>query len=154
MAMGKTMKRFMSKSPSSAALHVSVPCDLSFCRPTCAMIETLCRTLDETTRYHVLSAFMEAFNNIVKHSELSSTEPIEISVTLDDKQLSVSLSDRGKPNPYCDASTLPQIDPLDLPESGMGLLIIHRCMDEVTYDSSDKNRLLMVRHLARFDEER
>jgi serine/threonine-protein kinase RsbW len=66
----------------------------------------------------------EALNNVIKHAYHENTKFIEVEIV-----------DNGEPRTQFNKPTL-DYDPNDiknLPESGMGLFIIHQLMDEVNY---------------------
>ena len=78
----------------------------------------------------------EALNNVIKHSYHNDPKfGIDINVRKNDKYIEVEIVDTGEPRTQFDVPTL-DYDPNDidnLPESGMGLYIIHQLMDEVNY---------------------
>ena len=78
----------------------------------------------------------EALNNVIKHAYLNkSHHGIDINIRKNNKYLEVEVIDNGLPRTELGTPTL-EFDPDDidnLPESGMGLYIIHQLMDEVNY---------------------
>lgn len=91
----------------------------------------------------VVSAFGEAFNNIAVHAYRNGEPgPVHVEVDWDDAKLVITLIDLGE---TFDPATVkaPNLD--DLPESGMGLYIMHSCMDEVDYRAGPPNVLRMVK---------
>ena len=69
---------------------------------------------------------------------------IEIDVTND--ALTIRVMDYGKTFDFA-AVPKPNLD--ELPESGLGLFIIHSCMDEVTYVPGSPNVLSMTKYIGR-----
>ena len=78
----------------------------------------------------------EALNNVIKHSYHNDSKyGIDINIRKNAKYLEIEIVDNGEPRSQFDAPSL-DFDPNDienLPESGMGLYIIHQLMDEVNY---------------------
>ncbi len=78
----------------------------------------------------------EALNNVIKHSyHEDSKYGIDINIRKNARYIEVEIIDTGEPRTHFDAPNL-DFDPNDidnLPESGMGLYIIHQIMDEVNY---------------------
>ena len=95
----------------------------------------------------VVSAFSEAFNNIVLHGyDGVPQQDIEIrivhrSVSETTRELSIELRDEGRvfdPGQYLEL-------PDELPERGMGLFIIRSFMDEMRYVAGPPNVLTLVK---------
>ena len=78
----------------------------------------------------------EALNNVIKHGyKNKAKQGIDINIKTNSNYLEVEIIDTGEPRTQLTAPTL-DYDPNDidnLPESGMGLYIIHQLMDEVNY---------------------
>ena len=92
--------------------------------------------------YHeVITAFGEAFNNIVIHGYRDQSDGIlEIEAELHPDELTLRLRDTGR------AFDFEALDPPDLssmPEGGMGVFMIHALMDEVVYRRGSPNVLLL-----------
>src|SRR5262249_48612670 len=78
----------------------------------------------------VISAFGEAFNNVVFHAYGKAGGELEIEMEPGDDRLTIRLIDYGK---AFDFGSVPEPDLESLPESGLGIYIIRACMDSVSY---------------------
>jgi serine/threonine-protein kinase RsbW len=118
-------------------------------------VSAACRAVLARTRHannhrrllhHVISAVGEAFNNIAVHG-YRDRKPgfVEIAVRVDRRGfLAVELRDYGRSFDPRNA-TPPNLDAL--PESGMGIFIMNRLMDEVHYHPGRPNILKLVKRL-------
>ena len=109
--------------------------------------------LDERTTFHVQMAVDEACSNIIEHAYGGeSDEPITVSWHCEGEKFIVTIRDWGKP---FDPSAVPEprLDvPLEeLPVGGLGLYIMRKLMDEVTFhfDDVEGNILRMVKRCRR-----
>ena len=128
----------------SAQWSVRVPCDNAYRHGVSNLLEALCCGVPDVVRYHVVSALNEAFDNVVQHSRLDVTETIEVVAVRDATKIAVHLKDDGVA--FCIAPPEePDIGSLD--EGGMGLMIMHRAMDEVRYEHGEGNILTLVKYL-------
>jgi serine/threonine-protein kinase RsbW len=102
---------------------------------------------DDDFENEVVSAFGEAFNNIAVHGYRGLVPgSIQVEVDWDDTRLMITVIDTGRTfDPG--AVALPNLD--ELPENGMGLFIMHGCMDEVDYRPGPPNVLRLVKLRAR-----
>jgi serine/threonine-protein kinase RsbW len=98
---------------------------------------------DDDFENEVVSAFGEAFNNVAVHGYRGLVPgSIQIEVDWDDARLMITVIDTGRTfDPGAVAP--PNLD--ELPESGMGLYIMHRCMDELDYSPGPPNVLRLVK---------
>jgi serine/threonine-protein kinase RsbW len=133
-------------------LSMVLPCDLRYRDAVGAFLQKLCRQMDTDPRlgFHVVSAFNEAFNNLVQHAyEPGTPGQVEIAVELSPDRMVIELRDEGR------SFDLQQILPPDLerlPESGMGVYIMRSFMSELAYtpgQDGNKNVLRMVKQLER-----
>jgi len=92
----------------------------------------------------VISAFSEAFNNVVIHSYGAKAGELEIEIEPSHDRLTIRLMDYGK---TFDMAVVPQPDLDLLPESGLGVFIMRSFMDDVTYLSGHPNVLSMTKLL-------
>jgi len=132
------------------SLSLTVPAQLEMIESICDAVDSAAAAagFDERARYSCQLAASEACENIVKHGygERTSGE-IEARLSASPNDLTIELIDSARPfNPANPPSTQPwSVD--DPPVGGLGLLIIHRVMDEVEYERSQgQNRLLMRKH--------
>jgi len=93
----------------------------------------------------VMSAFGEAFNNVVLHSYDAEGGNLQIEVELAPEGLTIRIMDYGK---TFDIHSVPTPNLDDLPESGLGLFIIRSCMDIVTYVPGSPNVMSMTKFIG------
>lgn len=90
-----------------------------------------------------VSAFGEAFNNIAIHSyRPGPAGDIDIEIDSDEGGIVIRLMDTGK---SFDPASVGPPNMEDLPESGMGLFIMHSFMDEVEYNPGRPNTLRLAK---------
>jgi serine/threonine-protein kinase RsbW len=95
----------------------------------------------------VLSAFGEAFNNVVLHSYRDVAGEVEIEVDTSRDKLSVRLYDSGA---GFDPHKARARSDDELPEGGLGLFIVMRTMDDVRwYRERGKNVVAMMKRIVR-----
>ena len=93
---------------------------------------------------------VEALNNIIEHSygKIDSHE-IKIELIFEDFFLQIKITDQGKSRKNLERAKL-NIDPLriqTLPERGMGLFIIEKLMNKVSYESQNgSNTFSMIKY--------
>lgn len=123
-----------------------VPGNLRYYEVSRALLNSVCETIENEKQIsnisnHVLSAFNEAFTNIVLHSYDDDLKGhVEIEIGFDDKSIRLIIIDYGKGfNP--DKIIPPDLDLL--PEGGLGWFIIKSFMNRVSYKRGDKNVLIM-----------
>ena len=128
------------------------------------LIELLCREVAERHQlsdsfvFQIVSAFQEAFNNIVVHAYQGEEGGVfELSVVVDDVAITIEMFDRGLPienqEPIVELMDFSSFAPDALPEGGMGMSIMHSCMDLVRYASSDgKNQVKMTKFFGKEKE--
>ncbi|OPY19238.1 MAG: Serine-protein kinase RsbW [Syntrophus sp. PtaB.Bin075] len=110
-------------------------------------------SLDELSCYQLELCVVEAVSNATKHAYHSEQgHPVEVDVLLFRDRITFKISDQG------DSLKSPKVkllrfDPQNLetvPESGMGLFIMHALMDEVSYETvSGRNILTMSKYLRK-----
>jgi len=112
----------------------STPAHLPVAR---AAVEKFCELLnmDPDDAGEVILSIDEAMTNIIKHAYNGrDDEPIDITLTPvgkpDPHSLTITLADRGA---YVDPSAIKPRDLADIRPGGLGVHIITKCMDEVTY---------------------
>jgi serine/threonine-protein kinase RsbW len=104
----------------------------------------------------VVSAFSEAFNNIVLHG-YAGVPPGDIEMRIvaraldaDTQELSLEIRDHGRifdPGQYLEL-------PDEMPERGMGLFIIRSFMDELRYVAGPPNVLTLVKRCRKGDKKK
>jgi len=93
----------------------------------------------------VMSAFGEAFNNVVLHSYDAEGGNLQIEVELAKDAFTIRMMDFGK---TFDIHAVPPPNLDDLPESGLGIFIIRSCMDIVTYVPGTPNVMSMTKYIG------
>ena len=96
---------------------------------------------DENQILRLTLAVTEAASNIILHSvQGQQHKSIALAVKVDDDQACVTIQHTGKPfDPQ--AAAEPVFD--GSRESGFGLYLIRKCVDEVVYSQDDQGRCLM-----------
>ncbi len=99
--------------------------------------------------WRVISAFNEAFNNIVEHSYATDDGDVRVTLAVESDRVVLQLSDAGVGYPFETSGALDAPVMESLSEGGMGLFIIRQSMTEVTYErGQDRNHLTMVQRFA------
>lgn len=94
----------------------------------------------------VVSAFMEIFNNLVRHAYDGTDGRIDLAITHSPDELVIELVDQGKPFDPREVAELPdEPDPDALPEGGMGIHIARSMLDAVSYQPGPPNRWRLVK---------
>ena len=113
-----------------------------------------CESFDEIALAEIELAAVEAVNNCIEHTCTDKGDnQVIIEFCLTEQQLAIEMVDEGK---AIEAKWLDNLhkaldfDPDDienLPEGGMGLKIVRRCMDEVFYENSNNyNHWLLIKY--------
>ncbi|MEZ4405501.1 MAG: ATP-binding protein [Polyangiales bacterium] len=133
----------------------NVPGELRFRDLVGSMLRGACQRVEHEfgcsgLEWRLMSAFNEAFNNIVEHAYAECSGDVEVALTVDDERVVLRLADQGDGFNFdmSGASDAPpEFD--DLSEGGMGLFIIRQAMSSVTYERrQDRNLLTMTKHIA------
>jgi serine/threonine-protein kinase RsbW len=87
-------------------------------------------------------AVAEAINNAIQHAPVEHGNAACVTITLesDENGLWISVADEGRIHGGLDVPVQAEeevepVEPYDLPEGGLGLLLIRSLMDEVSYES-------------------
>lgn len=107
----------------------------------------------EVEAYEIELAVVEAVNNAIKHAyESQPGHTVELNVTIQTDRISFEICDTGKKLKSIGYAEL-NFDPDDLetlPENGMGLYLIQKIMDEISYEMiSDRNKLKMTKYFKK-----
>jgi anti-sigma regulatory factor (Ser/Thr protein kinase) len=128
---------------------LQVPSDLRYGEALRSMVDTLSRRLEVETETaglntQIVSAFSEAFNNVVEHAyEGERTGTLEIRVELSSEEISLSFIDQGR---SFDLDIVEAPDLEALPEGGLGIWIIRSFMTTVRGGrEGDSNVLTMTK---------
>lgn len=120
-------------------------------------INKLCSltSLSERQLFQIELCAVEAMNNSIIHAYNGElTQEVEITFTIKEDHISLEVCDKGEAMDrevldYADLDSLPEnIDnPEIISETGRGLGVIKKIMDEVAYRSDDSgNHLVMVKY--------
>lgn len=117
-------------------------------------IRAICNTVvtDEVMLYNLELCLVEATSNVINHAyHRKPGNFVEVSVTVDDHHVIFKIIDTGEkatlPTPKKELVSNAD-DLFSWPESGMGLFLIYRIMDEVSYNSQEgKNILTMKKNI-------
>lgn len=120
----------------------------------CFITKTFCEEnyLPEEHIKEIELSLAEALNNIIRHSyKGDESKKIDITMSIENNKLTISLSDYGESRKNLNKPVL-EFDPNDidsLPEGGMGLFIIEQLMDENFYDAGgNKNTFTLVKNIT------
>jgi serine/threonine-protein kinase RsbW len=138
-------------------IRLTVPCSLDYRDLAMRFVAAACKLAragrvngaagrDDPFDDHVISAFGEAFNNVVLHGENPEGAELEIQVEHAAGRIAIRLIDYGR---SFDIAAVPSPELEKLPESGMGLFIMRSCMDSVSYEPGTPNVLTMIRYDGR-----
>ena len=126
-------------------ITLSIDSNLSDVPLVGASAKSLCDyiSMSPAEAYRVQLSVVEAVTNVIKHAYNSqSGHTVDIAFSLYPDRLIIIITDTGETMQMPPVPEL-NFDPNDvetLPEKGMGLFIIHRIMDSVSYNrSADKN---------------
>lgn len=129
-------------------IRLQVPSRLEYRDLAIRMVASACKLVPNVGNEfydEVISAFGEAFNNVVFHSYgAGETGQLEIEIEPGQDRLTIRLKDYGK---TFDVMTVPNPNFDSLPESGLGVFILRSFMDDVTYSGGSPNVLTMTKFL-------
>jgi serine/threonine-protein kinase RsbW len=104
------------------------------------------KTADRDFLNAITTAFGEAFNNVVLHSYKDRTDGmLDVEAELGTDHMRLKLSDNGV---QADLSNVDMPDLESMPESGLGIFMIHALVDEVVYNSGSPNVLSLTKRTA------
>ncbi len=140
-------------SPSAAApvtrVALRFPALLDYRPVAMDLVSTLIQQVaraDRDFRNQMLTAFGEAFNNIVIHGYGGTRDGIlEIEAEMTADRMTLRLMDTGKDVNFSDVAQ-PDLD--SLPESGMGVFMIYALVDDVQYKGGSPNVLTLTKRTA------
>jgi serine/threonine-protein kinase RsbW len=101
---------------------------------------------DRSFRHEMVTAFGEAFNNIVIHAYRDQEGGmLEVEVELYPDRMTLRLMDTGRAVDFGGLNP-PDLD--SMPERGMGVFMIHALVDEVVYRGGAPNVLSLTKRTA------
>lgn len=113
-------------------------------------IRAACSTViqDEISLYNIELCIFEAVVNAIKHTSHKKNENyINAIVTIDQSEIIFQVINSGKHKSFLIPKKELDFDPKDLtslPESGMGLFLIHHIMNKVVLKRSKKRSILLM----------
>ncbi len=145
-------------------IRLKVPCSLDYRDIALRTLAGACKLVrprratdprphDQDFEDQVVTAFGEAFTNVVLHGAGADPVDVEMEIETFPDRIEVRLIDHGKP---FELSALPAPDLDELPESGLGVHIMKSWMDDVSYQKGDPgpsrapNVLTMKKRLGDF----
>lgn len=105
---------------------------------------------DEEALSQIEICVAEALTNVVKHAYGSEKGQIETRMAVSEGSVILEIVDHGKSIPTGvleDTPSTMQFDPdlrSELPEGGMGLVLLKQVMDEVSYEAGEKSNTLRL----------
>ncbi|SRR5258706_16439994 len=129
-------------------LTLTIPADLEALEQLTPFIESIARTASGRMQHQLALAVHELCVNIIQHAYAGTTGQITLQAECYQHGLCLSVYDSA-PNAFRNVFRRAP-DPLDLPESGWGLVILHRVMDGVSYVRQPRGNTW---HLVKFWEE-
>ncbi|MBL8604377.1 MAG: ATP-binding protein [Myxococcales bacterium] len=133
----------------------NVPGELRYRDLVGASLRQVCRQVESeragvSLEWRLLSAFNEAFNNVVEHAYAERPGEVEVSLTVDHDRVVLRLVDQGSAFNFEAAGASdapPEFDAMS--EGGMGLFIMRQAMSEVVYERlHNRNVLTMMKRLS------
>lgn len=115
------------------------------CRSACAgLTEVASRRFED----EVLSALAEALSNVAVHAyrDAPADSALELEVEVEPGSLTLRVKDWGH---AFDIGQISRPNLKSLPESGMGMFIIKKCMDEVGYTPGEPNVLTLTKRVGK-----
>jgi anti-sigma regulatory factor (Ser/Thr protein kinase) len=101
---------------------------------------------DRAFRNDMITAFGEAFNNVVAHGYPDRSDGmITVDAEMTAAAMTLRLSDSGLPVDFASVAP-PDFD--SVPESGMGIFMIQAMVDEVTYEGGNPNVLSLTKRMT------
>ena len=131
-------------------VSINVPGEIGFRGLVSRMVAAVCtmacpiHCAGEVFRHEVVSAVGEAFNNAVFHAYALTRGDVCLTMSFDMARIVIELVETGT---AFDPEAVPELAGDEPQESGMGLFIIRRFVDELLYTPGPPNRLRMVKRL-------
>lgn len=136
-------------SMGAKVVSINVPGEVGFRRLVSRTVAAVCRMACPHSAYDIfrqelVSAVGEAFNNAALHAYALTRGNVCLTLSFDLSRIVVELVETGEP---FDPAAVPEFAGDEPQESGMGLFIIRRFVDELLYTAGPPNRLRMVKRL-------
>ena len=102
-------------------------------------------TADRTFRDEMITAFGEAFNNVVVHGYRDRADGmVDVEAEMTRDQITLRVIDGGA---EVDFATIREPDLEMLPESGMGVFMMRALVDEMSYAAGELNVLTLTKRV-------
>lgn len=114
-------------------------------------VKAICSTVvnDAVLLYNIELCLVEAVANVINHAyHRNLGNSIEVDVIVNDEFITLQIIDNGDkaflshPKEELDYDSN---DPITWPESGMGLFLIYRIMDEVSFNENEGKNILTMK---------
>ncbi len=106
-------------------------------------------TASRQFRDELVTAFGEAFNNIVNHGYRDQPGgALDVEADLTSEEITLRLIDRGRPIDFARVNP-PDLD--SMPQGGMGMFMIYALVDEVAYRCGAVNVLSLTKRTSNND---
>ena len=106
--------------------------------------------LEPSLKFRLNLALEEAVSNVIQYAYPKDTDgQVDIDASLDGKDLTFTVSDRGKPfDPISLAEVDINVDIKERKVGGLGIHIVRKIMDTVRYErEGDRNILTMTKNI-------
>jgi anti-sigma regulatory factor (Ser/Thr protein kinase) len=113
--------------------QITIPATLKAVSEFVTDLETVLADLPVDVKTGITLSVQELGVNIVRHAFAGEAGEIQISLERNTDSLRITCVDDA-PNAFQVPDSIKAPDPLELPEHGMGMFIIHQSFDEVAYD--------------------
>ncbi len=152
--MNNPQQIFEDSATPSCRMFISIAADPSSAAVIGQCVNTVVSTVLNTEDTAAIElCVVEAINNVVEHGCAGNPEAvIDIELALFEDRIHILIRDDGSAIPVSAFEKACQFnfdseDLQALPEGGMGLFLITKCMDEFAYsrDAKDRNCLYMTR---------
>lgn len=119
------------------------------CRPLAIdLVSTLLvhvSAADRAFRDELVTAFGEAFNNLVAHGYRDRNDGmLEVEADIGPDAMTLRLRDTGR---KVDFASVKAPDLESMPEGGMGIYMMYAMVDEVTYQGGEPNELTLTKRM-------
>lgn len=152
---GAGMKASRNDADGAIRAALRIPARLTHRGVAIALVSGFVEALPGATRdfrNEVVTAFGEVFNNLVIHgyadasadADAGAGPEVDVEAVATAESLTLHISDTGQ---EIDFTKIEMPDLGALPESGMGIFMIHALVDEVSYRAGSPNELTLVKRL-------
>lgn len=134
-----------------SAIKISIESKIVHLSPLAKAVRGACSSVidDQELLYHLELCIVEAITNVINHAyHRDPNQMIDVIVQISDHEVNFKIVDNG------DKIEMPEIQKelnlhtlniAALPESGMGLFLIHKLMDEVHFSVEENKNVLTMK---------